>query len=67
MAVDGVLLTFHNRLIVPEAAKTQVLANLHIQHTGVSKTLMDARQLYFWPGMTNAIELMISRCAESKP
>jgi hypothetical protein len=25
---------------------------------------MDARQLYFWPGMTNAIELMISQCAE---
>ena len=64
MAVDGVLLTYHNKLMVPEAARTQVLANLHIQHTGVSKTLMDARQMYFWPGMTNDIELMISRCAE---
>ena len=37
---------------------------LHIQHTGVTKTLMDARQLYFWPGMTNAIELMVSKCEE---
>ena len=25
---------------------------------------MDARQVYFWPGMTNAVELMISRCVE---
>ena len=31
MADDGVLLRFHNRLAVPEAAKAQVLANLHIQ------------------------------------
>jgi hypothetical protein len=37
---------------------------LHIQHTGVTKTLMDARQLYFWPGMTNAIGLMVSKCEE---
>jgi hypothetical protein len=38
----------------------------HAAHTthGVTKTLMDTRQLYFWPGMTNAIELMVSRCAE---
>jgi hypothetical protein len=41
-----------------------VLGTLHIQHTGVTKTLMDARQLYFWPGMTNAVELMVSRCVE---
>ena len=64
MAVNGIFLTFHGRLVVPEAARAQVLATLHIQHTGVTKTLMDARQLYFWPGMMNAIELMVSRCAE---
>jgi hypothetical protein len=64
MAVEDVFLTFHGRLVVPEAARAQVLATLHIQHPGVTKTLMDARQLYFWPGMTNAIELMVSRCAE---
>ena len=64
MTVDGIFLTYHGRMVVPEAARKEVLANLHIQHTGVSKTLMDARQLYYWPGMTNAIKLMISRCME---
>jgi hypothetical protein len=63
MAVEGIFLTYHGRLVVPEAARPEVLANLHIQHTGISKTVMDARQLYFWRGMTNAVELMISRCA----
>ena len=51
-------------MVVPEAARPEVLANFHIQQSIISKTLMDARQLYFWPGMTNAIELMISRCKE---
>jgi hypothetical protein len=51
-------------MVVPEAARAQVLATLHLQHTGVTKTLMDARQLFFLPGMTNAIELMISQCSE---
>ena len=66
MTVDGIFLTYHGRMVVPEAARPEVLANLHIQHTGVSKTLMDARQLYYWPGMTNAIELMISQCTECR-
>ena len=64
MAVDGGFLTYHNRLVVPESGRAQVLSTLHIQHTGVTKTLMDARQLYFWPGMTKDIEMMVARCEE---
>jgi hypothetical protein len=37
MAVEDVFLTFHGRLVVPEAARTQVLATLHIQHTALQK------------------------------
>jgi hypothetical protein len=29
MAVDGLFLTFHGRMVVPEAARAQVLATLH--------------------------------------
>ena len=57
MSVNGIFLTFQGQMIVPAAARRKVLSNLHLQHTGKSKTLADARQLYFWPGMTNAIEL----------
>ncbi len=64
MAVDDVFLTNHNRLVVQEAARVKVLSTLHIQHTEVIKTLMDARQLYFWPGKTRDIEMMYVNCAE---
>ena len=64
ISVHGIFLTFHGRMIVPAAARKKVLANLHLQHTGRTKTLADARQLYFWPGMTNQIELMIANCRE---
>jgi hypothetical protein len=56
------LLTYHNRIIVPEAARTNILSSLHIQHTGRQKTLMNARQLYFWPGMSADIKMMVSKC-----
>ena len=64
MSVHGIFLTFHGRMILLAAARQSVLANLHLQHTGKSKTLADARQLYFWPGMTDAIGLMIANCKE---
>ena len=51
-------------MIVPAAARRKVLTNLHLQHTGKFKTLADACQLYFWPGMTDAIGLMIANCKE---
>ena len=60
-------LLYHGRIIVPEAAKKQVLASLHLQHTGESKTLMNARQLYYWPRMTNDIKLLVSNCKECIP
>ena len=64
LAVHGIFLTYHGRMVVPTAARPKVLSNLHIQHTGKSKTLMDARQLYFWPGMTDAVGLMVANCKE---
>jgi hypothetical protein len=64
MAVGGVFLTYHNWLVVPEAARAQVLSMMHIQHTGVTKALMDARQLYFWLGKMEDIKMMVARCAE---
>ena len=36
-------------LVVPHEARKEVLKTLHIQHTGESKTLANARQIYFWP------------------
>ena len=58
---------YHNRIVVPEAAKKMALASLHVQHTGETKTLMNARQLYYWQGMTRDIKLMVGACQECVP
>ena len=56
------LLTIHNKIVVPKEARKQVLKSLHIQHTGVVKTLKNANQLYFWPGMKHEIAQLIGNC-----
>ena len=58
------LLLYHDRIIVPVQARSEVLEKLHLQHTGVEKTLRNARQLYFWPKMRKDIESLISKCQE---
>ena len=58
---------YHNRILIPEAAKKTILDSFHVQHSGETKTLMNARQLYFWPGMTRDIKLMVGACKECVP
>ena len=56
------LILYHGRIFIPMEAKKEILETLHIQHTGETKTLANARQLYFWPGMTKDIKLMVGSC-----
>ena len=56
------LLLYHGRIVVPDEAKAEVLKTLHVQHTGEPKTLANARQLYFWVGMTRDIKLTVATC-----
>ena len=58
------LVFYHGRVMVPRAAKKEVMDTLHMQHCGENKTLANARQLYFWAGMSDDIKQMISRCQE---
>jgi hypothetical protein len=57
-------LTYHKRIIIPKAARKKILSSLHAHTTGRTKTLMNARQLYFWPGMTKDVNLMVSTCRQ---
>ena len=54
------LIIYHGR--VPNLAHKQILETLHMQHCGETKTLANARQLYFWISMTDQIKLMTLRC-----
>ena len=61
------LLLYHGHGVVPEAAKKEVMKTLPVQHTGESKNLANARQIYFWPGMTADIKSMVASCQECQP
>ena len=64
LSYDQALLLYHNRIFVPIEARNQILEHLHLQHTGIEKTLRNARQLYFWPKMKDDIARIVSNCEE---
>ena len=51
-----------DRIVIPVPARREVLRLLHAGHAGVAKTTQAARQLYYWPGMSQDIDAMVSDC-----
>ena len=60
--VDGDLILFDGRILVPKAILQEVLQSLHIAHLGIAKTKFLARKLYIWHNMKTHIEQMIDTC-----
>ena len=50
------------RILVPEAARAQMKQRSHASHIGLNGCLRRAREVIFWPGMSQEIENYISRC-----
>ena len=61
---DYLIILDNSRIFVPKAARSEVLQLLHRSHSGVTKTRLAARKLYFWPGINNDIALMVNNCQE---
>ena len=63
LSAEGPLVVLNgSRIFVPPAARKEVLSALHMGHCGVVRTQQLARQLYYWPGITNEIKMMIDSC-----
>ena len=61
--LDDTLIVFDSsRIVVPKEARPDILEKLHLSHSGIVKTRQLARNLYYWPGMSNQIKLMIEAC-----
>lgn len=56
------LLTYQDRIIVPQSCHSDIPLQLHASHQGIVKTHKAAQQLYFWPGVFNDIHLMVEAC-----
>lgn len=60
---DPLVIYDGSRIVVPPAARSEILRLLHVPHAGIAKTRQAARQLYYWPGMANDIKLLTEACS----
>lgn len=60
--LDDELLFLNERVIVPEALQAEMLQLIHTPHLGIEKSKSRARQLIYWPGMSEDIERMVAAC-----
>ena len=51
-----------DRIIIPEALRSQILDALHTGHQGETKCLLLARESVFWSGITNDIKQLVKDC-----
>ena len=50
------------RMVLPSRARARVLELLHASHAGIEKTKVTARGMYYWPGMNDDIEHLVTSC-----
>ena len=60
--VDGDILMYGDRVVIPPSLKECVLKVLHSVHQGISGMEARAQALVFWPGITNDIKRMRDEC-----
>ena len=63
LSVDHGIVLFGKRIVIPQAARKNVLKKLHAVHQGIVRTNRRARQTVYWPGITNEITTLLSTCS----
>jgi len=58
---DGILFK-GEKIIVPMAMQSEMLRLMHSSHLGKAKTLSQARDISYWPGMSCQLKDVISAC-----
>ena len=59
---DGIMLKLH-RAIIPRALRTEYVHLLHGGHIGADATIRRARQIVYWPAMSDDIQKIVAECA----
>jgi hypothetical protein len=62
LSIDDGLVLYNGRIVVPQAARRDILKKLHSSHQGITRTKRRARQALYWPGMSNDIVLLVEGC-----
>ena len=61
-SVQNELIFKGERVVVPKAARGELLGIIHNSHLGVNGCLNRARECRYWPGMTGDIKNHVSTC-----
>lgn len=59
--IDGIIMK-GDRIYIPVSVRPVMLKRLHEGHLGIEKTTQRARQVMFWPRITQDIKTLISSC-----
>ena len=50
------------RVIIPKSMRPEMLVRIHSSHLGAQSCLRKARDVLYWPNMSNEIKDMIGQC-----
>ena len=51
------------QIVIPKTARKNLLRELHRSHSGISKTYLTAKELYYWPSMKSDITNHVTACS----
>ena len=64
LTVQGNVLMWGIRVIVPNKLQDKVISELHREHPGVVRMKSTARSYVWWPGLDQAIERVVKACSQ---
>lgn len=56
------LILKNNAIVIPKFLRQEMLYRLHFTHSGISKTLLRAKESIYWPNMYSQIVNMVNAC-----
>lgn len=62
LSVEEGLIFKNHRLVVPDSERQYFLQKLHTGHLGEEKCILRARQLVFWPRITQDLRMLVKTC-----
>lgn len=62
LAIEGDVILWGYRVVVPAKLRQSILKDLHITHMGIVKTKAMCRSYFWWPGIDKDVESMIKSC-----
>ena len=51
------------KIVVPPSVRPEMLAQIHESHLGINKCKQRAREILFWPGMSQQVQNMVEDCS----